>query len=88
MNIDEIRAWIIDGIFTPLRGKGLVEIRLRAGDLHNAMGLDARMPTVCNAMRDVHSHTRGVTLIREELGPNIHPNIRYGANVWVTYKID
>lgn len=86
--MDEIRAWIINGIFTPLRGKGLVEIRLRAGDLHNAMGLDARMPMVCAAMRDVHRHTQGVTLIREELGPNINPNIGNGANVWVTYRID
>lgn len=88
MNAEYVRKWIIEGIFAPLRGKGHVEIRLRAGDLHEAMGLDSRMPMVCNAMRDVHRHTSGVTLIEEKLGPNINPDIGQGANVWITYKID
>ena len=88
MNTEAIRAWIIENIFNPLRGKGHVEVRLRAGDLHDALRLNARMRMVCNAMRDIHRHTSGVTFIREDLGPNINPDIGDGANVWITYKID
>ena len=88
MDMDEIRAWIIVNKFNPLRGAGGVQVTLRAGDLHNEMGLEQRMPMVCNAMRDVHQHTHGVTIIREVLGPNIDPDIGLGANVWITYEIN
>jgi len=86
MNKTRVRDWIIANVLIPLRGKGRVEVRLRAGDVHKALRLKDRMPTVCNAMKTLR--TPGVTLLRTELGPDIDPRSGCGANVWCTYKLD
>jgi len=86
MNETQVRDWIIANVLIPLRGKGRVEVRLRAGDVHKAPRLKDRMPTVCNGMRAVRAD--GVTMLRMEMGPDIDPRSGCGANVWCTYKLD
>ena len=86
MNTSDVRKWIIAKVFKPLRGKGVTEVKLRAGSLHNAIGIKARMPMVCSAMRSVADDVDGIKLIKDGVGPKIKNAQRKGANVWCTYR--
>jgi 5-methylcytosine-specific restriction protein B len=47
---DRVRQYVLDDIIQPARLKGLPTVRLRAGDVHQALGLQNRMPAVCGAL--------------------------------------
>lgn len=47
---DEVRRHCIENIVDPARKAGKKEIEIRAGDIHNAMGYQSRMPLVCSAL--------------------------------------
>jgi hypothetical protein len=89
--MNQIRQWIITRIFSPLRGTGAVEVKVRAGDLHAAVRREKyiagnRMPMVSKAMSDVCRYTQGVRLIRVVRGSNVRG--LHGANIWCVYRFD
>lgn len=47
---DEVRQHCIENIVKPARRAGKKEVEIRAGDIHNAMGYQSRMPLVCSAL--------------------------------------
>lgn len=47
---DSIRQYARDRMVTPCRDAGVHGFSIRAGDLHSAMGLKARVPAVCAAL--------------------------------------
>lgn len=75
---DRIRLYVRQELIGPAREAGHPQLRVRAGDVHKAMGLDNRMPAVCGALDAQKFYEEaGVRLIRRS-GP------RQGANAeWV-----
>lgn len=47
---DEIREFVYREYIEPARKKGLTEVTIRAGDVHDRMGLVDRMPAVIGAI--------------------------------------
>ncbi len=47
---DEVRAYCARRYIHPARAAGKIEISIRAGDVHEAMGYRNRMPLVCSAI--------------------------------------
>ena len=41
---DEIRQYVVDNYIEPARRAGKRMVSVRAGDVHNSMGLDNRFP--------------------------------------------
>jgi hypothetical protein len=75
---DQIRQYVLHNLITPARVAGHKQVTVRAGDVHQAMGLADRMPAVCGAL-DAHKFLSyaSVQLI-SRTGP------RQGANAeWV-----
>lgn len=75
---DDIRDYVIQEWIEPARKAGFRQAIVRAGDVHEAMGLQNRMPAVCAALDAAEFGERaGVTLITRS-GP------RQGADAeWV-----
>ena len=47
---DEIRNFAYENYVLPMKGKQL-EFTIKAGDVHDRMGLYHRVPNVCNVLR-------------------------------------
>lgn len=47
---DQIREYAFDNYIKPARDAGQSEVTIRAGDVHDAMNLNSRMPAVCGAL--------------------------------------
>jgi hypothetical protein len=47
---DRIRRYVRDEIILPSRQKGLSSVLVRAGDVHESLDLQNRMPAVCAAL--------------------------------------
>ena len=78
---DRIRDFALEHYVSPARASGASEISIRAGDLHNEMGLEHRHPAVCGALRIERFHQEHhLELIREE-GP------RQGASTTFTFRL-
>jgi hypothetical protein len=66
---DEIRRYVIAEIIEPERRAGHHTARVRAGDVHDAMGLRNRFPAVCSALdAGKFLDLAGVTLV-DRSGP-------------------
>ena len=66
---DTIRAYARDRMVAPCRDAGVHGFSIRAGDVHDAMGLKARLPAVCAALRSrKFQEQSGIELLRVE-GP-------------------
>ena len=50
---DQIRQYVLHNLIMPARATGLKQVTVRAGDVHQAVGLVNRMPAVCSAL-DAH----------------------------------
>lgn len=75
---DQIRQHVIDEIIAQAREAGRTEVRVRAGDVHQAMGLNNRMPAVCGALDAVKFYDQANIVLKQRSGPH------QGANaVWV-----
>jgi hypothetical protein len=67
---DEIRRYVLTEIIEPTRRAGQRTVRVRAGDVHDAMGLVNRVPAVCGALdTEKFQDLAGVTLV-ERTGPS------------------
>ncbi len=47
---DQIRRHAFENYVRPARESGRREVTIRAGDVHDEMGLRARVPAVCDAL--------------------------------------
>lgn len=75
---DQIRQFVRSRIVDPARNKGDKIVRVRAGDVHSAMGLINRMPAVCGALDADAFLTQGQVTLVSRSGP------KQGANAeWV-----
>ncbi|NPE30738.1 hypothetical protein HNV12_22855 [Methanococcoides sp. SA1] len=83
---DDIRDYINDKYFIPAKNKGLKEIIIRAGTIHDEMRFENRVPSVCNALRSQNLQERyNVQLTNVKYGPNV--NQENAKNIWYTFTI-
>ncbi len=76
-----IRRFAFENYVTPMRGTPDTEIRIRAGDVHKAMGLSARMPAVCGALDSIiFQREFGLELVRRD-GPPLGANVEFGFRI-------
>lgn len=76
MLADEIRRFVFREYIEPARLRGEHEVTIRAGDVHDRMGLVSRMPAVCGAIgADKFQDEYRVRLINRK-GPNNGANAR------------
>jgi hypothetical protein len=77
-----IRRFAFENYVTPMRGTPPdTEIRIRAGDVHKAMGLSARMPAVCGALDSmIFQRGFGLELVRRD-GPPLGANVEFGFRI-------
>ena len=47
---DSIRAWIVRSMVAPARATGAKELEIRAGDVHDRIGLRGKVPNVCQVL--------------------------------------
>lgn len=75
---DRIRQHVIDEYVTPARQAGETEVSVRAGDVHEDMRLDNRMPAVCGALDAAKFYDQARVVLKRRSGPH------QGANAeWV-----
>jgi len=78
---DDVRQHCIESIVEPARRAGKNEVEIRAGDIHNAMDYQSRMPLVCSALgAKKFEKTAGVERV-SITGPS------NGANALFKFKI-
>lgn len=78
---DEIREYVLVNYVEPARRQGESTVTVRAGDVHKAMGLKDRMPSVASALGATKfEQYANVQLIRRE-GPH------QGANLHLTFEV-
>lgn len=80
---DRIRKFVLDHYVSPARTDGRAEIIIRAGDVHQAMGLRNAMPAVCSAIGsnkfdEIANVTRG-TRTGPANGANVYFQFDLGA---------
>lgn len=79
---DAIRRFVLRTYIDPARAKGARRVRIRAGDVHEAMGLTARLPAVASALgAEKFEEYARVRLIDRE-GPHL------GANLIFTFSLE
>lgn len=72
---DDIRFFIVENYLKPAIEKDLKEISLVSGEVHSAMGLRSRMPSVCSALRSGElGRLAPVRLLREVRSPSVKLN--------------
>jgi len=47
---DDVRSYCVNHYIIPTRRKGLNQIIIRAGDIHEELGFQNRLPLVCSAL--------------------------------------
>lgn len=78
---DEIRTFCYERFIEPARARGDIQITIRAGDIHDFMGLKSRMPAVCGAL-GTNKFLKEYNLeLRNREGPTC------GANVFFTFEL-
>lgn len=88
VSADEIRTYVMNQYVEPYRKRGKKELTIRAGDIHNEMGLDNLQPLVCDTLgrnRRKLEKQCNIKLINEGWGKNVHQ--RHAKNIWYTYEL-
>jgi len=78
---DEIREFAYNHYVFPARNAGLPQVRIRAGDVHDALNLVSLYPAVCGALGADKFQTQYRLRRIGRQGPTS------GANVWFTFEI-
>lgn len=79
---DNIRRYVCENMIKPAKDRGDKEVTARAGDIHEALGLSSRMPSVCSALKAGMEKLCNVEVVNV-----IAPPSGMGANVYVTYRL-
>ena len=90
--VDEIRNYVFEKYIKPAFNEGRTFVTIRAGDIHEEMGLRNRMPAVCTALGSIRAMEYFSERLRE-LGHKVTvilyssetPPSGYGANAYYTY---
>jgi hypothetical protein len=78
---DRIRQFAVDHYVGPARAEGRAQVTIRAGDVHQAMGLTNALPAVCSAIgSNKFGQLAGVTLVTHDGPAN-------GANVYFQFSL-
>ncbi|MCY3801891.1 MAG: hypothetical protein OXG46_09960 [Chloroflexi bacterium] len=67
---DRIRRFAIATYIEPARTKGDKTVQIRAGDLHDRLGLHDRLPAVCGALGALKFQTKAGVSLMERSGPH------------------
>lgn len=78
---DDIRVFTYEKYIKPARDEGGDTVTIRAGDVHDAMGLVIKMPSVCGAIGTNKFLKQYNLSLEDRKGPTC------GANVYFTFKI-
>lgn len=78
---DEIREFAYEKYIKPACDQSKVSVTIRAGDVHDAMGLVSKMPSVCGAIGTNKFLKQYKLNLEDRKGPTC------GANVYFTFKI-
>lgn len=80
---ESIREYARTALINPARSRGETTVVIRAGDVHRALGLKARVPAVCEALV-THSflESNHVTIEKREGPPS-----GQGTNVTIVYRL-
>ena len=78
---DRIRQFVIDQYIAQARALGCSEITVRAGDVHQAMGLSNAMPAVCSAIGSNKFQALARATLLKWTGP------ANGANVYLHFRL-
>jgi hypothetical protein len=74
---DRISQFALDHYVAPARAAGRVEITIRAGDLHQAMGLSNPMPAVCSAIGSSKFNEPAQVTLVTRAGPAKSANVYF-----------
>jgi hypothetical protein len=78
---DRIHDFVIDRYIAPARAEGRSEITVRAGDVHQAMGLANAMPAICSAIGSNKFQALARATLVKWIGPG------NGANVYFHFRL-
>jgi hypothetical protein len=78
---DNIRSFTYENFIEPSKGEGSETIIVRAGDVHEKMGLKGKIPSVCGALGTSKFLKQYNLILEMREGPSC------GANVYFTYRI-
>lgn len=79
---DRIRQYVLETYILPARSQGQERVTLRAGDIHQALGLSNALPAVCASIgSNKFSALAQITLV-DRTGP------ANGSNVYFSFKLN
>ncbi len=78
---DAIRGFAYVNFINPARNKGEKTVTIRAGDVHDAMDLESKMPSVCGAIGTNKFLKQYNLSLENREGPTC------GANVYFTFEL-
>ena len=74
---DRIRQFVSETYVVPARNRGIIEVEIRAGDIHREMRLSNAMPAVCSALgSNKFEQVAGVTATARS-GPSNGSNTKF-----------
>lgn len=74
---DDIRDFVDANYIQPARTAGQAIVRVKAGDVHRAMGLQDRMPAVASALGAKVFESRHRVQCLERTGPHNGANLQF-----------
>jgi hypothetical protein len=77
---DEVRNFTFERYIKPAQQKGKRTVKIRAGDIHEEMGLKGKIPSVCGALGSKKFLKQHSLSLVEREGPSC------GSNVFYTYE--
>src|SRR5829696_92674 len=78
---DRIRQSVLDAYVTPARSEGRPDVTVRAGDVHQAMGLSNALPAVCSAIGGRKFEDLAGVVPADRTGP------ANGSNVYFSFTV-
>ncbi|NIU84949.1 MAG: hypothetical protein GWN31_13835 [Candidatus Thorarchaeota archaeon] len=79
---DDIRDFVFEKYIKPARGSGVSTVKVRAGDIHEEMGLKRKLPSVCGSLGTKKFLNQHNLNLENREGPSC------GSDVFFTYKIN
>ena len=82
----KIRDYVQENYMEPARKRGVDDATIRAGDVHDGMGLHNSQPLVCDTLRGKKIQRQcNIKLIKERRGENVTQ--KHAPNIWYTYQL-
>jgi 5-methylcytosine-specific restriction protein B len=78
---DKIREFVFENYIKPAREKGDEKVSIKAGDIHDEMELDNKIPSVCGALDTKKFQKQYDIELEEREGPSC------GFNVFYTFRV-